>query len=266
MAILYGPFLMATSVCTYLLNFIFRNRKIDDWMVSFWGRISCRMFGVRVHVVGLEHLHEVGGAVLVFNHASFFDIFALADGIPGLRFGAKIELFKIPFFGAAMMRLGMLPIDRARKESVFRIYDEATIRMQNGERFALAPEGGRTKQQPEGGRTKPQPGRLTSRQFSGGEARQSPAGDTDRKSREILAPFKSGPFVFAIQAQVPIVPVVIRGASQILPKGQLFPNWDRWFRDVEVRILPPLSTQNYDLKNRPDLQQQVYCEMQSQLN
>jgi 1-acyl-sn-glycerol-3-phosphate acyltransferase len=161
-----------------------------------------------------------------------------------------------------MMRLGMLPIDRARKESVFRIYDEATIRMQNGERFALAPEGGRTKQQPEGGRTKPQP----ASNGKWGDARQSPAGDTGRKPREILAPFKSGPFVFAIQAQVPIVPVVIRGASQILPKGQLFPNWDRWFRDVEVRILPPLSTQSYDLKNRPDLQRQVYCEMQSQLN
>jgi 1-acyl-sn-glycerol-3-phosphate acyltransferase len=195
------------------------------------------MFGVRVHVEGLENLKKIHGAVLVFNHASFFDIFALAATIRGLRFGAKVELFKIPFFGAAMRQVGMLPIDRARRERVFRIYDEATARMHNGEKFALAPEGGR--------------------------AGQSLAGAG--AGAQVLAPFKSGPFVFAIQAKVPIVPVVIRGTSQVLPKGQLFPNWDRWSRNVEVRILAPLETQDYELKDRPELQEQVHLLMRSQL-
>lgn len=185
------------------------------------------MFGVQVHVQGLENLKLGEGAVLVFNHSSFFDIFALAEAIPGLRFGAKIELFRIPIFGAAMRRIGILPIDRARKESVFRVYDESTARVQSGEIMALAPEGGRSK-----------PGELS--------------------------PFKSGPFVFAIQAQVPVLPVVLFGASEILPKDALIPNRDRWKRDIEVCILPRVPTTSLNLKKRPELQDQVFRMMSSQ--
>ncbi|MBX3041105.1 MAG: 1-acyl-sn-glycerol-3-phosphate acyltransferase, partial [Bdellovibrionaceae bacterium] len=138
--------------------------------------------------------------------------------------GAKIELFKIPVFGFAMRRIGILPIDRRNREGVFRVYREAQIRMQQGERFALAPEG-------------------------------------TRQDEERLGPFKSGPFVFAINTGAPVVPVVIRNASQILPKHSLFPNMGTWKRRIRLSVLPAVSTQSMKLDDRPILQEKVRTEM-----
>ena len=51
--------------------------------------------------------------VLVTNHQSFFDTFAIAGFMPGdPRFVAKKELLKIPIVGFAMQRGGHILIDR----------------------------------------------------------------------------------------------------------------------------------------------------------
>lgn len=224
MALFYPLFLTMMSILCILFNLVFNNRTIDNIVIRLWGRWSCLMFGVRVEAKGLENI-PLEGCLFVFNHSSFFDIFAMAASLPNLRYGAKIELFKIPFFGFAMRRLGMLPIDRKNREGVFRVYREAQVRMQKGERFALAPEG--------------------TRQFE-----------------ERLGPFKAGPFVFAINTGAPILPVVIRHASQILPKHAWFPNLGTWQRTIELTVLSPISTHELNLNERPQLQEKVREQMQ----
>lgn len=221
--IFYPIFLVLCSTVAVLVNILFSSRRLDDKVIAFWARSSCYLFGVDVVVRGYENI-PAGGCLFLFNHASFFDIFAMHGWIPGLRFGAKIELFKIPVFGLAMKRVGVLPIARERREEVFRIYNEAQHRIENGERFALAPEG-------------------------------------TRQTVERLGSFKSGPFVFAINAKAPIVPVVIRNVVPILPKGGLLPNWGVWKRTVMMDILPPISTENVQLSERPRLQEKVRQEM-----
>lgn len=216
MALLFLPYLLVTSALCVFVSYAF-GKRLDDIYVRLWGLWACRMFGVRPSVRGLENLPQGQGFVVLFNHTSFFDIFALSGSIPGLRFGAKIELFKIPFFGAAMRRVGTLPIDRSRKEDVFRVYEEASQRFREGARIALAPEGSRS---------------LDGR----------------------LMPFKSGPFIFAIKAQVPLVPVVIHGASVILSKRSFLPNKTQWTRNIDLEVLPPLPTLNKKVEDRPELQ------------
>jgi 1-acyl-sn-glycerol-3-phosphate acyltransferase len=223
MAAIYPIFLGVMSLVAVMVNLIFNRRSFDDTVVRAWGRWSCWMFGVKVRTFGIENVPP-GGCVLLFNHTSFFDIFAMASAIPGLRFGAKIELFRIPIFGVAMKRLGILPIDRMKREKVFAVYRDARERIQRGERIALAPEG-------------------------------------TRQVEEKLGSFKAGPFVFAISASAPVVPVVIRQASLILPKERLFPNWGTWSRDISLHILPAIETTGYHVDERPRLQERVRQEM-----
>jgi 1-acyl-sn-glycerol-3-phosphate acyltransferase len=220
MAVLYLPFLLLSSLVCLFVNLVFNRREFDDIVLCWWGRISCLMFGVAVKAEGLENIPP-GGGVFIFNHTSFFDIFAMVGYLPSLRFGAKIELFSIPFFGRAMHRVGILPIARKNREQVFKVYKEAEARLHSGERIALAPEG--------------------TRQF--------------REDR--LGHFKAGPFVFAIGAQVPIVPVVIRNASHILPKNSFLPNLGTWSRHITLTVLPALDTKNLTVEDRPTLQKQA---------
>lgn len=219
MALIYPAFLVFASCLSLVMNALLNNRRVDDAILAWWGSWSCRMFGVHIRVEGLENI-PAGGFLYVFNHTSFFDIFAMVAVLPNVRFGAKIELFKIPAFGPAMRRLGVLPIDRGNKEQVFEIYRDAQDRMKNGERFALAPEG-------------------------------------TRQTEEKLGSFKAGPFVFAINTGAPIVPIVIRHASEILPKHHVLPNWGTWRREIIVRVLPPVDSTPYTISQRPLLQEKV---------
>src|SRR5688500_436902 len=115
---------MLCSLAMVIVNLTIHNRKLEDHIVEFWTRNACRMFGVKVVVKGQEHI-PAGGCLFVFNHTSFFDIFAMNGWLPSFRFGAKIDLFKIPVFGAAMRRAGILPIARERREEVFKVYQAA---------------------------------------------------------------------------------------------------------------------------------------------
>jgi 1-acyl-sn-glycerol-3-phosphate acyltransferase len=80
-----------------------------------WGWLIVHTSGVKVEIDGLEHLVGLKSYVLVCNHQSFFDIFAICAWMPGEpRFVAKQELGKIPVLGLAMRRSGHIMIDRAK--------------------------------------------------------------------------------------------------------------------------------------------------------
>lgn len=223
MLVLYPFVLLIICIIAVGGNLIFNNRNFDDRVALLWGQISCWMFGVKVVLRGKENI-PAGGCIFLFNHTSFFDIFAMQGVIRGFRFGAKIELFKIPVFGRTMTRMGALPIARQRRDEVFKVYSAAQERIARGEKFALAPEG-------------------------------------TRQHEEILGEFKAGPFVFGINARAPLVPVVIRGAAAIMPKDHWLPNRDVWTRVITIDVLPAVSTEGYDLKDRPVLQKIVRDEM-----
>jgi 1-acyl-sn-glycerol-3-phosphate acyltransferase len=55
--------------------------------------------------------------------------------------------------------------------------------------------------------------------------------------------------------------VVIRGAAGILPKGFWIPNRDVWTREITINVLEPVSTEGYEVKDRPVLQAKVRKEM-----
>ncbi len=78
-----------------------------------WARFIVRTCGVKVEIVGVEKIARLKSYVLVANHKSFFDIFAVLAYMPGYtRFVAKKELLKIPFVGYALDHGGHVIIDR----------------------------------------------------------------------------------------------------------------------------------------------------------
>ncbi|RME16060.1 MAG: 1-acyl-sn-glycerol-3-phosphate acyltransferase [Bdellovibrio sp.] len=204
-------------LCAFLVR-LFPSRALGDFFIRSWAKVMLAFFGVRLRVYGLENLPQEG-CVFVFNHTSEFDILAFHAAIPkSARFGAKIELFKVPALGASMRALGVLPISRGEKEKVFQLYKESVPRLHQGESFVLAAEG------------------------------------TRQRTHGVGARFKAGPFVFAIQAQVPLVPVVFVGAHEVLPKGKWLPAWGVWRPLIDVYILKPFDTKGLSLEEREAFQ------------
>ncbi len=158
---------------------------VYDRAAKGWAQKALWAAGVPYQVVGLEQVALDRPTVFASNHQSWFDIFLLAAVLPGsLRFVAKKEMAKIPILGLAMRRAGHIFIDRKNLPAAFGAYQEATQAIHSGISAVVFPEGTRSRT---------------------GE----------------LQPFKKGPFVLAIAAQVPLVPAYCAGTFTLLPKGSL---------------------------------------------
>lgn len=201
-------------------------RVLDFLIVWCWSMPLIWLSGARVEVRGGEH--AAGGKkgfLILFNHSSLMDIPVLYAYIPrSFRFGAKIELFKIPFFGRAMKLCGVLPIDRSNRGKVMEVYKNAIERVNQGQAFALAPEG-------------------------------------TRQKAATLGRFKRGPFEFALQAQMDILPVVLSGAYDVMPKNAVLMNAGKWRRKIVVQILPRVRTEGLGMERMDELLERVRTSM-----
>lgn len=158
-------------------------RGIHDWGLRGWGKWILAASGTPVVMEGTERIPQGTPVVYAANHTSMFDIWALGAYLPGsVRFVAKAELRKIPFFGRGMRAQGHVFIDRANKLRAIEAYEQAAQTIKSGISTIVFPEGTRS------------------------------------KTGELL-PFKNAPFGLAIVAQVPVVPVYVHDTFEILPKG-----------------------------------------------
>ncbi len=198
---------LVASTQTLLFPFL-PNFWRRDMVGIVWSEVLLKIAGVRLHVSGREHLRD--GAVYLFNHTSHYDIpICYGSARRFLRFGAKESLFKVPFLALGMRNMKVIPIDRGNREKVLasyrKIYSEVKL---EGDNVILAPEG-------------------------------------TRQTQEVIGPFKNGPFIFAVECGVPLIPIVIAGASEVLGKKSLAINLGRILRSVYVKILPPVSVEGW---------------------
>jgi 1-acyl-sn-glycerol-3-phosphate acyltransferase len=163
-------------------------------------------------------------AVYVSNHVSWFDVFALGSLLPRFRFVAKKELASLPIFGRAVKEVAAIFIDRQNRRAAFDTYEDAARQIQAGTPVVVYPEGTR------------------GRSYA-------------------LRPFKKGPFVLAIAAQVPIVPVISHGTREIQGKGQLAVHGGT----CELTFLPPIPTAGMTYDDRATLMQLVWQAMAAEL-
>lgn len=160
---------------------------VFDRLCRGWGRRLMRVNRLETVVEGAERLRPGRPCVYVANHVSLVDIWAMLAELPGtVRFVFKKELMRVPFLGWAALRAGHILIDRQSRNQAFAAYDAAAREIQAGTSAVVYPEG-----------TRSADGRML--------------------------PFKKGPFVLAIAAQVPVVPVWVGGTYEIMKRGAAWP-------------------------------------------
>ena len=186
-----------------------------------WG--ATRLSGIRVVFEGLEHLEAHQPCIYVSNHQSSMDMAVLGDIFPrNTVLVGKKELIYIPLFGLFFKGAGNIMINRSRRVSAMASLSEAVEQIRKR--------------------------RLSVYVFPEG---------TRNRSEAPMLPFKRGAFYMAIQAQVPIVPVVCSSLDRVM-------SWKEKRMQggtVRVRVLPPIPTQSYAAADAEQLGREVRDQM-----
>ena len=148
-----------------------------------WARCICNILLIRTKIKGKENINPQTSYVFVANHQGSFDIF-LIYGYLGHNFKwmMKKSLKKIPFVGTACEFAGHIMVDRSSKASIRETMHKAANTLRGGMSLVVFPEGTRCTN-----------GRMN--------------------------PFKRGAFLLAEELSLPVVPMTIDGAFDLLPKG-----------------------------------------------
>ena len=209
-------FTLFSSVAVYCLFPVAPSGRLGRaWAYKVWGPALVKGCGLNLRVHGLEKIDPDKPYLFVSNHMSHFDVPVLYTALGRwVSFVAKKELVRIPVFGPAMKWIGTVVIDRSNQDKARKSLQEAGEKMRGGLSVFMFPEGTR-----------------------------SPTFE--------IRDFKKGAFTLAVQARVPVVPIVIEGTQRVLPRNTL-----RIFQDqVDVHILDPVPLAG-DLPENSDAQKQ----------
>ncbi|MCL4542548.1 MAG: 1-acyl-sn-glycerol-3-phosphate acyltransferase [Deltaproteobacteria bacterium] len=117
-------------------------------IAKLWGQTIIRLLNINVSVSGLENIDPSKSYLIVSNHQSYFDIFILLAFINlNFKFIAKASLFKIPFLGWSMKRLGYIPINKKSLKSALKTVKNVKSILKTSKDWSILifPEGTRTK-------------------------------------------------------------------------------------------------------------------------
>ena len=176
-------------------------RRVLHRLASWWGRTLVALApGVHLEIRGLEHVPKSRPVIFMANHQSYVDVPALFSLPFQFRWVADEDLFRIPVFGWAMGLAGYIPVRRGQARSGVEALARAKGYLEKGISIFLFPEG-------------------------------------TRSHTGVLGSFQTGGFRIAFQTHAPVVPVVVLGTRQLLPRG----SWVfRWRIRVKIHVLPPI--------------------------
>jgi 1-acyl-sn-glycerol-3-phosphate acyltransferase len=172
------------ATLTILVGLVDRHGKFVYRINQFWTWVILRVGAIAVRVQGLENVDPKRSYVFMVNHQSNIDIPVLIQSLRAfqLRWIAKKELLRVPFFGWAMWATKHIVVDRSDPLDAVRSLARAKERISAGLSVVVFPEGTRSRD-----------GRLLR--------------------------FKKGGFLLAVETQTTIVPITINGSANVLPAG-----------------------------------------------
>jgi 1-acyl-sn-glycerol-3-phosphate acyltransferase len=176
------------------------DRRFFHAFICRWTFQYLRLFPTwDVKVIGRELLPP-GPAVLVANHQSMADVVAMMGLYHPFKFVSKASLFNLPLVGWAMRMARYVSLERGRRRSTQDMMETSRQWLRRGMALVLFPEGTYS---------------------TGGK----------------MLPFKRGAFVLAIEEKVPLVPVVIRGTTELIEGDG---PWISPKAKVRVVVTPPI--------------------------
>jgi len=154
--------------------------------------------------------------VVVANHESFIDMFLLSHLPWEMKWLSKSEFFKIPLIGWQMQLAGDIKLVRGDAKSVVAAMKDCETYLARRVSVMIFPEGTRS---------------------ASGE----------------MGEFKDGAFRLAVDAKVPVLPLVVRGTRSALRKH----DWRFGVADADVYVLDPIDTTDLTRADVPALRDQV---------
>jgi len=180
-------------------------RQAANVTMSTWGDLAAAFAGIDLRVEGEGHLWSQRPAIFIFNHQSGVDAIIASKLIRrDMTAIAKKETLRNPILGAFLKAAGVVFIDRFNRDEAIKALAPAVDAIRSGMSIAIAPEG-------------------------------------TRSVSDKLGPFKKGAFHMAMQARVPMVPLVIKNAVDAMPKSAFLIRP----ATVDIRILPPVPTDEW---------------------
>ena len=167
---------MCVIIFLLLIQNITGNQRIFDRVLKFLSRAIPFLFGIKVKISGQVLLDPGKTYVFMANHVNIFDGFILYGNIPHFVRGVELEdHFSWPVWGTLITQLGNIPISQKNTKEALTALAYAAEKIRQGTSIIILPEGHRT-----------QNGHLLR--------------------------FSRGPFIFAQNAGVDIVPIAMKGA------------------------------------------------------
>lgn len=208
--------LIGSSAVLVLIPFV-KASTLSRVVAGTWARTLAGVVPMPVTVLGRDNVDPEQSYVVVSNHQSLSDILVLYGWLGiDFRWVMKQELRSIPGLGAACEKLGHIYIDRSNHQAAIESINAAKDRIAGGTSVLFFPEG-----------TRSNDGRLKR--------------------------FKKGAFRFALDAGLPVLPVTVDGACDVLPARR----YDLRPGRARLVIHPPVATEGLAAKDVPALSEKV---------
>lgn len=235
LAIIYSTFIfiplaiiatIITCLSIIIMTPIAGDAKWGYYPGRVWGRVMCALALTRIKINGNENIDPEKSYIFVANHQSMFDIF-LIYGYLNAKFKwiMKMELRRTPLLGKACESMGHIFVDRSSPMRAQKSLEAAKDRLLQGNNsIFLFPEG-------------------------------------TRSSNGKIGRFKRGAFTIARDLHLPIIPVTISGAYNVLPKG----GWHITPGSITMTIHNPIDTTNLTDDNLNEMIEQVKNTVESKI-
>jgi putative phosphoserine phosphatase/1-acylglycerol-3-phosphate O-acyltransferase len=192
-------------------------RKALNLVATAGSEVAMGLAGVELSVTGEENVWSNRPAVFVFNHQSSFDVIVIARLLQrDFTAVAKAELAHDPVFAPLGALAGVAYVERGDRSQSQAALGPVLEKLRSGVSLAIAPEG-------------------------------------TRSATPTLGRFKKGAFHIAVGAGVPVVPVVIRNAGEIMWRASMVARPGV----VDVAVLPPVPTEGIGADDVDDLADRV---------